>query len=177
MTDTSAQAGATEQAAGAETGNAGTTSSGANGVAGSGNAQKKTPNIFGGINQPASSSQDPLRMLIEIAKDPGLSDAEKETLIQVDRERFVNRRRMAYLALFAILGTLVFVLAAAILDASPDRMLACATAAKAGGTTLPDCGAILISLTEAQTLLSWIMGFLASIVGAYYGFSSLRPSS
>lgn len=177
MTDQGAQAGANPQAvgAGAATPGAANPSAGAQQTAGA--AEKKTSNAFGGINQPTTSSHDPLRVLMEIAKDPDLSDAEKQTLIQMDRQRFTNRRRMAYWALFAIIGTLVFLLGAAIYDALPDEMLACATAAKATGTALPNCGSILKSLTEAQTLLSWIMGFLASIVAAYYGFSSLRPSS
>jgi hypothetical protein len=163
MTDQDAQAGATPQ-----------TASGA--ILGSATDQKIS-NVFGGINQPATSSHDPLRVLLDIVKDPSLSESEKQALIGLDRQRFTNRRRMAYLALTAIIGTLVFVLLASVLDASPDRALACATAAKATGAAIPDCGSILKNLASAQTLLSWIMGVLASIVGAYYGFSSLRPSS
>ncbi len=129
MTDQDAQAGATPQTAGGA-------------VPGSATDQKIS-NVFGGINQPATSSHDPLRVLLDIVKDPSLSESEKQALIGLDRQRFTNRRRMAYLALTAIIGTLVFVLLASVLDASPDRALACATAAKATGAAIPDCGSIL----------------------------------
>lgn len=32
-------------------------------------------------------------------------------------------------------------------------------------------------LSEVSTLITWIEGFLAGIVAAYYGMSALRPAS
>lgn len=116
--------------------------------------------IFAGTGEPPPSANDPIRVLMEIANDTNLSDADKIKLVNLARQRFKNRRMMAYIALLAIVGTLIFILGAALMDG-----------------TAKDSGSILKSLAQAQTLLSWIMGFLASIVAAYYGFSSLRPSS
>jgi len=70
---------------------------------------------------------------------------------------------MAYFALGAILASLVFLLSASVYDgilATPE-----------------ECSGILDSLGKVQGLFVWIEGFLATIVGAYYGVSSFRPSS
>jgi hypothetical protein len=74
------------------------------------------------------------------------------------QSRFQNRRRMAYLALGALLASLAILLAGAVIDGIWE-------------TT------IVQRLNDAANLLGITNALLTSIIGAYYGFSSLRPSS
>ncbi|MCP4119489.1 MAG: hypothetical protein GY737_29640 [Desulfobacteraceae bacterium] len=111
------------------------------------------------------AAKDPLERMIEIAENDKLSDQDKNTLIKYSRERFVNRRRMAYLALYTLILSLAALFIAAFID---------------GFTTCPEgrtCTGVLQSIKESQTLFIWIEGFLAAIVGAYFGVSAWRPAS
>jgi hypothetical protein len=111
------------------------------------------------------AGRDPLRIMLEIAKDKELSDADKSALILYAQTRFTNRRRMAYIALCALIASLVLLFIAAFID---------------GLTTCPigkTCEGILESIKNSQTLITWIEGFLAAIVAAYYGVSAWRPAS
>lgn len=110
------------------------------------------------------AGKDPLTKMVEIAKDEALSDADKAALIAYSRQRFTNRRRMAYMALSALIASLVFIFIAALVDG-----LSCPP-----GQT---CQGILGSIENSQTLIAWIEGFLAAIVAAYYGVSAWRPAS
>jgi hypothetical protein len=113
----------------------------------------------------SDSSRDPLGLLIEIAKDNEISEKNKQALYQYANTRFKNRRRMAYIALTAIVASLVFLFVGALIDA---------------GTTCEkgkECIRILDTIKENQTLFSWIEGFLTSIVALYFGVSSWRPAS
>ncbi|MDZ7725358.1 MAG: hypothetical protein U5R06_21695 [candidate division KSB1 bacterium] len=104
------------------------------------------------------SSRDPLRIMIEIAESDTLSDADKTNLIEYSKQRFKNRRRMAYLALMTLLASLVLVFMAAFID----------------GLTGSD---ILTCFKENASLFIWLEGFLTVIVAAYFGVSAWRPSS
>ncbi|MEM7209925.1 MAG: hypothetical protein AAF434_19045 [Pseudomonadota bacterium] len=117
-----------------------------------------------GSNAP-ESSRDPLSKIIEIAKDPDLTDSDKSALIDYAKNKFVNRRRMAYIALIAIVVSLIFLLLAAIHDGTSECVAA------------KTCMGIMGAISENQTLISWIEGFLTSIVAAYYGISAWRPAS
>ena len=111
------------------------------------------------------SSKDPLSKMIDIAKDKDLSDADKSALIAYAQQRFVNRRRIAYIALSSIVLSLFLLLLAAFID---------------GFSTCPageTCQSILGAIKDSQTLIAWIEGFLTSIVAAYYGISAWRPAS
>ena len=111
------------------------------------------------------ASKDPLSKMVDIAKDKDLSDADKSALIKYAQQRFVNRRRMAYVALSAIVISLFLILLAAFID---------------GFSTCPEgetCRGILEAVKDSQTLIAWIEGFLTSIVAAYYGISAWRPAS
>jgi len=99
------------------------------------------------------SSRDPLSKMVEILKDPDLSDTDKQALLNYAKRKFDNRRRMAYIALFAIIASLALLFLAAFVE-----------------------GALTV-INQNQTLIIWIEGFLASIVAAYYGVSAWRPSS
>jgi hypothetical protein len=105
-----------------------------------------------------SAANDPLDQYRAILKDPELTTDQKDWLIHRANRRFRNRRRMAYLALSALLAVLTVLVAAALVDGI-------------WGTT------IVRQLQNAANLLGVTNALLASIVGAYYGFSSFRPSS
>ena len=103
------------------------------------------------------ASKDPLRIMIEILENEILSDEDKRRLLIYSQARFTNRRRMAYLALYAIILSLAFLLLATFIDGMSS-------------TT------ILESIGENQQLFAWIEGFLAAIVAAYYGVSAWKPA-
>ena len=114
---------------------------------------------------PPESSRDPLSKMVEIAKDKDLSDDDKSKLIAYAQKKFVNRRRMAYIALAAIVASLFLLFVAAFID---------------GFSTCPKghtCRGILETIKDNQTLIAWIEGFSTSIVAAYYGVSAWRPAS
>ena len=92
-------------------------------------------------------------MMIAIAKDPDLEPEDKTQLIEFAKNRFRHRRRMAYIALWAVLVSLgtLFVLAIA--------------------------GADGLDEIKDSSLLISIEAFLTAIVGAYYGVSAWRPAS
>ena len=111
------------------------------------------------------AARDPLSKMIDIAKDSELSDADKKLLIAYAQNKFTNRRKMAYIALVAIVASLALLFVAAFIDGF------------SGCPNSSSCTGILTNLKENQTLLAWIEGFLTSIVAAYYGVSAWRPSS
>lgn len=110
------------------------------------------------IETKSESSRDPLSIMIEIAKDDRLSPEDKKRLIMYSQNRFTNRRKMAYLALYGILASLGFLLLATIVDGISSST-------------------ILESIGDNKSLFAWIEGFLAAIVAAYYGVSAWRPAS
>ena len=118
-----------------------------------------TTSVVPGMNKAVpESSRDPLRIMIEIAESDTLSDADKTNLIEYSKQRFKNRRRMAYLALTALLASLVLFFLAAFIDGLSGSE-------------------ILVCLKENSTLFIWLEGFLTVIVAAYFGVSAWRPAS
>ncbi|MDN5203942.1 hypothetical protein QQ008_21295 [Fulvivirgaceae bacterium BMA10] len=113
------------------------------------------------------SSRDPLSKLAEILSDPNISETYKEQLILLHKNRFKNRRSMAYLSLIA----LVVLFASIIVGVWVDGLYTCDQAKE----TCRE--GILLVLDRNKQIVIWISGFLTSIVGAYYGVSALRPSS
>lgn len=116
--------------------------------------------VLGIFGQSTTASHDPLKRMIEIAKDPNLAPEDKSILIQFCRNRFKNRRIMAYIALLTIVVSLAFMLIASIFD---------------GASTNPT--KILKAISDNQGLIGAMEGFLTAIVAAYYGVSTWRPSS
>ena len=49
-----------------------------------------------------NSSQDPVKAMAEILKDPGLDAKDKQLLYDLSKTRFKHRRQMAYIALFGM---------------------------------------------------------------------------
>ena len=113
----------------------------------------------------SEASKDPISVMVKIAENEKLSDADKKALIQYAQTRFTNRRRMAYIALYALIASLGLLFIAAFIDGF--------SVCPAGQT----CDGILKSIESSQTLIIWIEGFLTSIVAAYYGVSAWRPAS
>ncbi len=113
----------------------------------------------------AEAGRDPLKIMIEIAKDNDLSAEDKSALISYAQTRFKNRRRMAYIALYALIASLGLIFVAAFIDGF--------STCQADKT----CKGILESIKNNQSLIAWIEGFLTAIVAAYYGVSAWRPAS
>ena len=111
------------------------------------------------------TGKDPIRIMIEIAENENLSDADKAALILYSQTRFKNRRLMAYLALYAVVTSLALLFIAAFIDGF--------SSCSAGES----CVGILGSIKNSQTLFAWVEGFLTSIVAAYFGLSAWRPAS
>ena len=107
---------------------------------------------------PPTSAQDPIEKYRMIIKDEDLDADQKAWLIDRADRRFQNRRRMAYISLFALLGSLVVILGGAVVDGIADTK-------------------IVAGLQGAANLLGSTNALLAAIVAAYYGSSALRPSS
>ncbi len=116
-------------------------------------------------SKPAGSTKDPMQSLKDIAKDDELTDEQKEWFFNYSLSRFNNRRKMAYWSLITIMSFLGFLALASVYDGASSCV-----AEKA-------CHGILKSLSHVETLLSWIVTFLASIVAAYFGVASFKPSS
>ena len=106
----------------------------------------------------SDSSKDPIRIMIEIAENEKLTNEDKTNLIKLSQARFTNRRRMAYISLYMIIASLIYLLLATLIDGISN-------------TTILD------SIGENRTLFAWIEGFLAAIVAAYYGVSAWKPAS
>ena len=118
-----------------------------------------------GIETVPEAGRDPVRIMIEIAENKNLTDKDKSELIRYAQTRFKNRRRMAYIALTAIVISLALIFLAAFIDGF--------SACPIGQT----CEGILASIKSNQNLIAWIEGFLTTIIAAYYGVSAWRPAS
>ncbi|MCP3901539.1 MAG: hypothetical protein GY707_17670 [Desulfobacteraceae bacterium] len=117
------------------------------------------------VETTAEAGKDPLSIMIDIIENEKISEADKTKLIKYAQTRFTNRRRMAYVALYALVLSLALLFVAAFID---------------GFSTCPSsetCKGILSSIKESQTLIVWIEGFLTAIVAAYFGISAWRPAS
>ena len=115
------------------------------------------------IKNPSNAAQSPLKQMVEIVENTKIAPEDKAILIEFSRQRFKNRTRIAYLALFTIIISIALLFIAAFIDG-----LSAEAAARKG---------ILFVIAENKSLFTWIEGFLTSIVGYYYGVTALRPSS
>ena len=102
-----------------------------------------------------SSSVDPIKRLLAILTTKDLDNDSKIYLIKFAENRFKHRRRMAYIALAFVIFSLVAIFAIPFF-----------------------CKAETVAeFQKVENIIIWIDGFLMSIVGAYYGLSSFKPSS
>ena len=102
------------------------------------------------------AARDPIRVLADILGDQRLTDGQKKALFSLAQNRFRHRRRMAYGALFSLVVSLALLFLSSCFP-----------------TRIP----IIANMTSALPLIIFIEGFLTTIVAAYFGMSSLRPSS
>ena len=116
------------------------------------NSDGHQPGVIAAAQQ-SPAGLDPIKVMMEIAKDEDLAPADKTQLIEFAKNRFRHRRRMAYIALAALLLSLAVLFISA---------FAC-----------PKC---FEGLKDSSLLIS-IEAFLTAIVGAYYGVSAWRPAS
>ena len=111
-----------------------------------------------GSNAAPPSANDPIGRLQAIMES-ALADDEKAALIDFATNRFRNRRHMAKVSFYVIVGMVGVLLLFALID----------------GTTTTST--ILEEVLRIESLLKWLLGFLTSIIGFYFGASTLRPSS
>ncbi len=119
--------------------------------------KEKANSVVPGL-EVTSSARNPIDRMIDIVKDPDISDEDKAKLILYARNNFKNRRKMAYICLTAIVMSFALLFLAAFIDGTRDCK-------------------ILGAIQGAQGLFASIEAFLTAIVGAYYGVSAWRPSS
>ena len=102
--------------------------------------------------------------MIEIVKDEAILPQDRQALLAYAQQRFQHRRKMPYVALFTIVASVILLFLSAFIPA---------------GCQNKPCKAnvVLDILGQNYALISWIEGFLAAVVGAYYGVSAVRPSS
>mgnify|MGYP006242325837 FL=1 len=114
--------------------------------------------VMGGNS--SSQPQDPLFFMKEIFADKELTEEQKLLLFGMSQTRFMNRRKMAFISLYTLLGFFGFLLAGVVIDAF--------NAENKG---------VMEVIAENETMFIWIGGFLTSIIALYYGSSTIRPSS
>lgn len=114
------------------------------------------------FNGQSQSSRDPVEVMRDAFKDNEIDETERDMLYVMANNRFANRRRMAYIALWAIVAASVFLGISIIVDASQS--------VDSGGT-------VSAVIKEYENLLTWFGSFFTAIIALYFGASSLRPSS
>lgn len=119
-----------------------------------------TPSVMqlAALRNVPEASKDPIRQMMEIAANNDLSPTDRALLIQYARDRFKNRRRMAYVCLYTIIASAVVLFVGAFVEGIFDKK-------------------VLTAITANKDLFIWINSLLAAIVGAYYGVTAWRPSS
>ncbi len=110
------------------------------------------------ISTTPAAAKDPIASMVEIAENDKLTDQDKTVLIEFAKNRFKNRRRMAYISLYALIVSFALFFIAAFIEAFSGYP-------------------ILTKIQSNYALFTWLEGFFTAIVGAYYGISAWRPSS
>jgi len=99
--------------------------------------------------------RDPVRVIMEVIVNENLSHEEKANLIRCARVKFKTRRRIAFIALSALILSLMLLFVAAVSDG-------------VAGTT------ILATIHESQNLLAGMEGILTVIIAAYFKPKSIN---
>lgn len=160
--------------------------------------QADTGGLIGMFSAQSPAAKDPLQTMMEVfAADDKYDRREKQVLLYLSTERFRNRRRMAYVSLYTLLGALIYVgigfgleahsansavttcvstfasLGEALKDASVASQIASLTEA----TCTQDKGAFSKIMKENWELISWFGTFFTAVVALYFGAASFRPTS
>lgn len=125
----------------------------------------------------SKAARDPVEVMQDVFKNQTYTDREKNLLFFMSRQRFENRRKMAYYSLSMLIGGAILIAAAMIYDGI--HPLVCADAKlSAADCTQNNLVFRYTEIIKANTeALSWIGGFFTSVIALYYGASSLRPTS
>jgi hypothetical protein len=115
--------------------------------------------MLAGLAAAPDAARDPLDRMIEIFKDPDLTEEEKALLFRMSSERFLNRRRMAYISLWTIVGAVVYLGLLILIEGL------------GGGAGFSD------SIKAHTDIIVWLGGFFTSVIAFYFGAATLRPSS
>ena len=105
-----------------------------------------------------TSAEDPIDKYIEIISKKDISVQDRQWILDQAESRFKNRRAMAYISLTTIIMSFFFILIGAVIDGVLDTN-------------------IVGKLNETANLIGGINALLTGIVAAYYGASTIRPSS
>ena len=120
--------------------------------------------ISGVFGSDPKAAQDPIQVVRDVLKDEGYTEEEKLIIVTMSRDRFKNRRRMAYIAL----GVLVLGALSLILAIYQDGSIV------EPGKASSNYSSVIEKNIETIT---WFGGFFISVIGFYFGASSLRPTS
>lgn len=142
------------------------------------------------------AAKDPVLVMREVFKDKDYDSEEKAVLYFMSRERFQNRRRMAYVSLSVLVAGTLFIGAAFLSDGInysanyADCLTQVRESLEASGVTdlseqLPllqdgcdDARFLFTSIfRENSDLLTWVGTFFTSVIALYYGAASFRPTS
>lgn len=162
---------------------------------GAANAKDNSGSLMSMFTAQSPAAKDPVEVMREVLADARYAPEEKQLLFYMSRERFQNRRKMAYWALYVLIGTAIFLalgmfadvlwlsddvdtcvsaiagLPANLTDA--ERTLALAEIAQNGCVEYP-----FASVLQANSeILTWLGTFFTSIIALYFGAASFRPTS
>ena len=153
------------------------------------------PSLLSLFTAQSPAAKDPVQVMREVLGDDNYDDDEKKLLFFMSRERFQNRRRMAYIALWVLVATTLFLAIGWMYDVAnhdatlatclsapenlPDNMItqerqvAIAAVVEDGCTEFPFSQV----LQQNEYLLSWLGTFFTSVIALYFGAASFRPTS
>jgi len=132
--------------------------------------------VLASFAKQSQSARDPVEVMREILKDDAYTKDEKVLLFMMSRERFRNRRRMAYISLGAIVVAAILLVLAIMVEAFGWADPLSVTTMQNGMETTEDRYVSDI-IQKYDTTIMWLGGFFTSIIAFYFGASALRPSS
>lgn len=162
-------------------------------------AQTQSQSLMSMFTANSPAAKDPVEVMREVLADERYTPQQKDLLFFMSRERFQNRRKMAYVALTVLVLTAGFmgvgwisdvatqsnVLATCLpgLSALPDNLNDVLTAeerlALIQSAVDKACEPFPFSsvLRENTEILTWLGTFFTSIIALYFGAASFRPTS
>lgn len=141
------------------------------------NSDSSSNSLLSMLSGQSKAARDPVEVMQDVFKNQTYTDREKNLLFFMSRQRFENRRKMAYYSLSMLIGGAILIAAAMIYDGI--HPLVCTdTDIPIEGCTQKQLFFRYTAIIKANTeALSWIGGFFTSVIALYYGASSLRPTS
>ncbi len=140
--------------------------------------ENSTGSIANWFRKDSKAAQDPVEVMRSVFKDKDFSVREQNILFYMSRERFQNRRKMAYYALYVLLLAAVLLMGAIIYDGLVSTAICTAADTPIEGCTVGKAYYPLAESIKMHTeLLKWMGGFFVSIIAFYFGASSFRPTS